>query len=280
MTPPSSSDQPTPSPRDWPEDFSGENGNYQNKCVGCGQFFIGHKGRAVCKVCSEQPTPASETPNIAEEWSKEFHSMSCPFPEGCNCGATSWNNLVRENKELRKWKEEDPRMLREQIRVADSAYQQLHKENKELREKLKSTVTFEYCSKCNSPLSACGEQSVDGCPTMDCQVCQLREQVEIYGRGVSAGKQEALNYTTQEREAYGKHVAGANEYSALKQQLSARIECGETLVKALKRFKEEHLRVMLEVREVGHSEYNCTVGMICDLEDALFDWQKLNQPTK
>lgn len=24
------------------------------------------------------------------------HSMSCPWPEGCNCGAPAWNRLERE----------------------------------------------------------------------------------------------------------------------------------------------------------------------------------------
>ena len=41
----------TTSPRDWSEDFKHENGNYQNKCVNCEKWFIGHKRRIVCKVC-------------------------------------------------------------------------------------------------------------------------------------------------------------------------------------------------------------------------------------
>lgn len=39
-------------PGDWPEDFSHENGNYQNKCCHCGVIFVGHKRRVVCKVCA------------------------------------------------------------------------------------------------------------------------------------------------------------------------------------------------------------------------------------
>lgn len=42
--------------------------------------------------------------------------------------------LELELNEAWKWKDEDPRMLREQIRVADSAYQRLHEENKRLHE--------------------------------------------------------------------------------------------------------------------------------------------------
>lgn len=40
------------SPRNWPEDFSHENGNYFNECMGCGEQFIGHKRRPYCKVCA------------------------------------------------------------------------------------------------------------------------------------------------------------------------------------------------------------------------------------
>lgn len=39
--------------RDWPEDADHENGNYQNKCLGCGEYFIGHKRRCFCRKCSD-----------------------------------------------------------------------------------------------------------------------------------------------------------------------------------------------------------------------------------
>ena len=42
-----------PSNRDWPEDFSHENGNYSCRCVHCGKPFIGHKRRVTCKQCSK-----------------------------------------------------------------------------------------------------------------------------------------------------------------------------------------------------------------------------------
>jgi len=42
-------------PKDWPEDFSHENGNYQCRCVGCGELFTGHKRRVVCKECAPPP---------------------------------------------------------------------------------------------------------------------------------------------------------------------------------------------------------------------------------
>jgi hypothetical protein len=42
---------------DWPEDRGHENGNYSNLCVDCGNFFIGHKRRVVCRICAERRVP-------------------------------------------------------------------------------------------------------------------------------------------------------------------------------------------------------------------------------
>jgi len=41
--------------RDWPEDFSHENGNYMCRCYKCGEIFRGHKRRVMCKVCAAPP---------------------------------------------------------------------------------------------------------------------------------------------------------------------------------------------------------------------------------
>jgi hypothetical protein len=41
-----------PSERDWAEDASYENANYQCRCADCGSFFIGHKRRVVCRACT------------------------------------------------------------------------------------------------------------------------------------------------------------------------------------------------------------------------------------
>lgn len=48
-------------PRDWPEDFPSENCNYQNICCECGQVFIGHKRRVVCKVCVAEKDESAKT---------------------------------------------------------------------------------------------------------------------------------------------------------------------------------------------------------------------------
>lgn len=42
-------------PRDWREDFTHENGNYECSCCLCGGSFTGHKRRVVCKLCNDYP---------------------------------------------------------------------------------------------------------------------------------------------------------------------------------------------------------------------------------
>jgi len=51
--------------KSYPEDFSHENGQYQNRCFLCTHYFLGHKRRVMCKECftktesvepKEQPT--------------------------------------------------------------------------------------------------------------------------------------------------------------------------------------------------------------------------------
>ena len=44
-------------PRDWTEDFEHENGKYSNACLDCGQAFLGHKRRIVCKTCASKESP-------------------------------------------------------------------------------------------------------------------------------------------------------------------------------------------------------------------------------
>jgi hypothetical protein len=45
--------------RDWTEDASHENGRYECQCVQCGQCFVGHKRRVVCRACAN-PTPTTQ----------------------------------------------------------------------------------------------------------------------------------------------------------------------------------------------------------------------------
>lgn len=49
-----------PSNRDWPEDFTYENGRYENICCKCGLHFNGYKRRVACKICSSAPQPTAD----------------------------------------------------------------------------------------------------------------------------------------------------------------------------------------------------------------------------
>lgn len=44
----------------WDEDKGHENGNYNCVCCKCGNTFIGHKRRVVCKICHTPPTYTQE----------------------------------------------------------------------------------------------------------------------------------------------------------------------------------------------------------------------------
>lgn len=61
-----------PANRNWIEDATHENGNYECSCVECGQSFIGHKRRVLCKLCSNLLRPRSEAP-VA--WQYELHTF-------------------------------------------------------------------------------------------------------------------------------------------------------------------------------------------------------------
>lgn len=50
------------SDRDWPGDFSLENGNYENLCYRCGETFFGHKRRATCKKCVDEINASRPSP--------------------------------------------------------------------------------------------------------------------------------------------------------------------------------------------------------------------------
>lgn len=42
--------------KSWPEDYQQENGCYQNRCLDCGEIFMGNKHRSYCKEC-DIPSP-------------------------------------------------------------------------------------------------------------------------------------------------------------------------------------------------------------------------------
>ncbi len=58
---------PDNSTRDYPEDFSFENGNYRSECCCCKKPFMGHKRRYICKVCANPTKPGQPTPQESQE---------------------------------------------------------------------------------------------------------------------------------------------------------------------------------------------------------------------
>ena len=41
-------------PKDWPEDFAHENGEYYCRCYVCNETFTGYKRRVICKECANK----------------------------------------------------------------------------------------------------------------------------------------------------------------------------------------------------------------------------------
>jgi hypothetical protein len=51
------------SPRSWPDDYPGENGQYMCECFSCKQRFVGHKRRVICRECAfPKESDTSRTP--------------------------------------------------------------------------------------------------------------------------------------------------------------------------------------------------------------------------
>jgi len=72
----------------WKEDFGHENGNYENICIDCGDPFIGHKRRQVCKSCAYDSVKADlqrhkdALGRVGEKVSEfEGHSFDCESNE-------------------------------------------------------------------------------------------------------------------------------------------------------------------------------------------------------
>ena len=48
-------------PRNYTEDYPHENGNYSIVCLECGEYFLGHKRRYLCKLCANEPAEKLDT---------------------------------------------------------------------------------------------------------------------------------------------------------------------------------------------------------------------------
>lgn len=79
----------------------------------------------------------SDTPRTTEKQFEMISDLQSGFRYVVS--ADFARQLERELSEAKKWKDEDPRMLREQIRVADLAYNRLHEEANQLRTQLLAT---------------------------------------------------------------------------------------------------------------------------------------------
>lgn len=53
--------------RSWLEDQGHENGDYFNKCIVCGEQFIGHKRRLVCRSCATDDKIRRSNNALAED---------------------------------------------------------------------------------------------------------------------------------------------------------------------------------------------------------------------
>ena len=54
------------SARDWTDDFARDNGDYYCGCHECGQSFVGHKSRVMCKQCNDRIAALAVQPTTGE----------------------------------------------------------------------------------------------------------------------------------------------------------------------------------------------------------------------
>ncbi len=67
-------------PRDWPEDFSHENGRYSCRCTLCGKMFEGHKRRVICKLWAGAGSTGGAPP-AKEVWAILYEDADKQVPE-------------------------------------------------------------------------------------------------------------------------------------------------------------------------------------------------------
>ena len=78
------------SPKNWPEDFPTENGNYTCICCICDQEFIGNKHRVICKECAENGNKAVFDPIFV---SVGFPNIPLLSKEQCPCVEHVFNTI-------------------------------------------------------------------------------------------------------------------------------------------------------------------------------------------
>lgn len=80
-------------PGNWTEDYDHDNGQYLNGCAQCGNTFLGHRNRRICKVCAstepaKQITYAYEISMARiEQLADRIATVECgPMPEELHNG--------------------------------------------------------------------------------------------------------------------------------------------------------------------------------------------------
>lgn len=96
-------------PRDWPEDFAHENGQYMCHCAECSERFFGHKRRRICKVCDNADRGFTPIPRISKDvtflriaYELAMQGTCVRRKVGCvfvdirgHISATGWNGAAR-----------------------------------------------------------------------------------------------------------------------------------------------------------------------------------------
>lgn len=80
----------------------------------------------------------------------------------------------------------------------------------ELARQLERELATERCETCNCELSACGEQNIDGTPSMDCQLCQASDRINTLEREL-AEAETALDDSSRALKMLQRHQNGARE---------------------------------------------------------------------
>jgi hypothetical protein len=142
-------EQPQGTEWDWTEDFSHENGNYENVCIRCTVHFKGHKRRVVCKKCSTDTStgmPQESAPDY-DALVKRFHQQGWIYAD-CLEVIRAIEQLAREVSRkdaeitagkilrdgIRKQCDAAERRIEEQNKTLGAAEQRIHKQAAKINE--------------------------------------------------------------------------------------------------------------------------------------------------
>lgn len=122
---------------------------------------------------------------------------------------------------------------------------------------MNDTPKFQFCETCNAPLSACGPLDGDGCPSMDCRVCKLREKLAETEKLCEEAAVGCANRGVELRDAY-------QRISWLEQQREEFCQQDELAKKALNllvRRVEDNGGVFYELKQIGGVDAETTLTL-------------------